>query len=188
MSFDGNGYVEIPYSSSLNLPANNETVMFWVKHNNSSNIFFQDAGWSRRLFGTFWTFTDAGGNYYNLSAAGSGDNKWHLVGYTISGKTINSYVDGKLMQTVTTANNICCTASSSWRFGRLCGGASCDLYYTGLLDDVRIYNKTLETAEIQKHYAEGAAKRGLLENSFSNRNLNQRLPRRWPLGVGSVYR
>ena len=162
LSFDGNDYVEIPYSSSLNLPANNETVMLWVKHNNSSNIFFQNAGWSRRLFGPYWVFTDAGNIYYSLSAAGSNDNKWHLVGYVISGRTINSYVDGKLMQTVTTTNNICCAASSSWRFGRLCGGASCDLYYTGLIDEVRIYSRALETAEIQKHYAEGATKRGLV--------------------------
>lgn len=164
LSFDGNDYVEIPYSSSLNLPADNETVMLWVKHNNSSNIFFQGAGWSRRLFGPYWTFTDAGGIYYNLSAEGSTDNKWHLVGYTISGKTINSYVDGKLMQTVITANNIDSAATSYWRFGRLCGGASCDLYYTGLIDEVRIYSRALTQAEIQKHYAEGAQKRGLAKN------------------------
>jgi len=161
LSFDGNDYIEIPYSASLNLPANNETVLFWVKHNGSSNIFFETSGWSRRLFGNSWVFTDAGGQYYSLSADGSNDGNWHLVGYTISGRTIKSYVDGKQMSEITTQANICC-AATSWWIGRVCGGSSCDLYYIGLVDEVRIYNKALTLAEIQKQYAEGLLKHKVL--------------------------
>ncbi len=159
--FDGNDYVEVPYNKSLELPANNETVMLWVKHNNSSNIFFQRTGWSRRLFGTSWTFTDASNKYYSLSATGNNDNKWHLVGYTISNRTIRSYVDGKLVNTVTASSNICCTATASWWFGRLCGGSSCGIYYKGFIDNIRIYEQALGQAQIQKLYTEKTREHGL---------------------------
>ncbi|MEK7482546.1 MAG: LamG-like jellyroll fold domain-containing protein [Patescibacteria group bacterium] len=157
LSFDGNDYLEIPYSASLGLPANNETVLFWVKHNGSSNMFFESSGWSRRLFGTVWVFTDAGNTYYQLGADGSNDGNWHLVGYTITGRTIKSYVDGKQISEVTTSADVCCTASTWW-VGRVCSGSTCDLYYTGLIDEVRIYTKALTAGEIQKQYAEGAGR------------------------------
>ena len=153
--FNGSSYVEIPYSQSLSLQANNETVSLWIKHNNSNYIFFQHSGWSRRLFRNTWCFTDSNSRYYWPSAANTSDNKWHLVAYTISGKTIKSYVDGKLISKVTTSGDICCKASSYWWIGRLCGGSSCNLFYTGFIDNVRIYSEALTSAQIQTLYAQG---------------------------------
>ena len=35
-------------------------------------------------------------------------------------------------------------------------------YFDGLLDEVRIYNKALSSAEIQQHYAQGAIKHNIV--------------------------
>lgn len=166
-SFDGvDDYVKVPYNSSMNLSGNNETVLLWVKHNNSTNVFIIGrTDWKRRLRGSTLAIIDSGNIFYTLSVAGSNDNRWHLVGYTINGNTISSYVDGKLIQTVTATNSIS-PPPGEWWFGRSCGGSSCDLYYTGLVDNVRVYNKSLTSSEIQKHYAEGRKSHPIVQNNL----------------------
>lgn len=161
LSFDGvDDYVEVPYNSSMNLSGsgNGETVLLWVKHNSSTNVFIIGrTDWKRRLWGSTLTIIDSGNIYYTLSVAGSDDNRWHLVGYTINGNTISSYVDGKLIQAVTATNNIS-PPPGAWWFGRSCSGSSCDFYYTGLIDNIRVYNKALSFSEIQRYYAQGLNK------------------------------
>ncbi|MFH1392540.1 MAG: LamG-like jellyroll fold domain-containing protein [bacterium] len=154
LKVDGNDYAEVPYKSSLYLPGNNETVALWIKHNNSSYMLFQANDWSRRLFNNQWCLIDNNGVYYYPSAAGTNDNKWHFVAYTILNNIVNSYVDGKLVQKITISADIK-PANSYWRIGRVCSGSSCDWYYKGLIDDVRVYNSSLTASEIQKIYVQG---------------------------------
>ncbi len=149
LSFDGNDYVQIPNSPSLNLPGNNESVFLWVKHNNSDFIFFQHANWSRRLFKNYWAFYSP---LTSLMVADLNDNNWHFVGYTIKDTKIDAYLDGKL---VTTATATVTPATSYWWLGRMCSGSSCDNYYTGLIDEVRIYKRALTAYEIKALYAGG---------------------------------
>jgi hypothetical protein len=151
-SFDGSDdYVQVPYSASLNLLGNNETVLLYVKHNSSLYIFFQGNGWSRRLFGVHWTLIDINSVYYEPSVSGANNNQWHLVGYTVSGTNLLSYLDGLPKDTKTLGANIR-DASSYWRFGRSCSGSSCDVYYQGLIDEVRIYKRALSAPEIKAIY------------------------------------
>ncbi len=153
LSFDGSDdYVEIPYNSSLYLDGTNESVILWVKHN-SNYILFQKNGWSRRLFNTYWVLIDIDGTYHYLNVTGSNDNKWHQVAYTYSNGEITSYVDGKLIETESSADLK--PASDFWWLGRLCSGSSCDNYFHGLIDEVRIYNRALSAEEISSHYNAG---------------------------------
>jgi prepilin-type N-terminal cleavage/methylation domain-containing protein len=149
LSFDGNDYVQIKNSPSLNLPGDNESVFLWVKHNNSDYIFFQNNGWSRRLYKNYWAFYSP---LKYLQLPGLNDNNWHFVGYTIMGTKVDAYLDGKLVDTATITVP---PANSYWWIGRVCGGATCESYYTGLVDEVQIYNRALTAYEIKALYAEG---------------------------------
>ncbi|MDD5551731.1 MAG: LamG domain-containing protein [Candidatus Pacebacteria bacterium] len=147
LEFNGNDYIQIPNTPSLTLSGSNESVFLWVKHNNSDYIFFQSNGWSRRLFKNYWAFYSP---FTTFQLGNSHDNNWHLVGYTASGQTIKSYLDGDLLET----KNI--TLSSSigyWWLGRICSGSTCDNYYNGYIDEVRIYNRALTAKEVQQLYA-----------------------------------
>lgn len=70
--------------------------------------------------------------------------EWHHYAYTFDGQTHRLYVDGALANTGTAAPQTAPVASLS--FGRWNGGPA--EYFTGYLDEVRIYTRTLSDAEI----------------------------------------
>ena len=152
LSFDGvDDYVYIPYSLSLNLPRNNESVFLWIKHN-SNYVLFQSSSWNRRLFATVWTFYDASNQHYNVNAGSPNDNTYHFVGYTVVNNTVKTYKDGDFVASASRSVNAVGPASSYWWLGRVCSGSSCSLYYSGLIDEVRIYNRALSDSEIKALY------------------------------------
>ena len=150
LSFDGpssNDYVEIPLSSSLTLSgAGDESISLWVKHDNSTNILFQQNKWSRRLYGNEWTFIDTVSDYY-YPAANTEGGEWHNVAYTKKGDTIKSYVDGIIKDAITLDQDLPPT-SGHWWLGRVCSGWNCNNYFSGLIDDVYIWDKALTQGEI----------------------------------------
>lgn len=81
-------------------------------------------------------------------------NKWHHIVGTYNGSEIKIFVNGK--QSGDTADIT--GASFSLHAGFLHLGEE----HSGFIDEVRIYSKGLTPAQIQKLYAEGARKRGLL--------------------------
>ncbi|MCL4406144.1 MAG: LamG domain-containing protein, partial [Patescibacteria group bacterium] len=152
VQFDGvDDWVEIPYSASLNLSGADETILIWVKHNASGNILFQESGWSRRLGSASWTFYFVGHTSNSITAAVSNDNQYHLVGYTFSNGHLRSYLDGKLIGEKDAVANIE-PAGARWWLGRMCGGSSCTYFYTGIIDDLRIYSRALSSEEIMSLY------------------------------------
>lgn len=152
-----NDYVEIPTISEMD--GSEETVSLWVKHSSPSSdyIVFNDYSWKRRLFSANWNIIDNSNTYYYLPTPGITDGKWHHVAYTLKGTSVKAFVDGKLTGSVTMGNTMPAPASV-WRVGRVCAGASCDLYYAGMVDDFAIYSSALSVAQIEKLYAQGAAK------------------------------
>ena len=81
-------------------------------------------------------------------------NAWHFVGYTYSGNNMTVYYDGRSQTTslaintvmsMTYLNNAAIGEDSPW------GGG----YFSGLIDDVRIYNRALSVGEISAMYAGG---------------------------------
>ena len=155
-SFNGvNSYIQISPSQSLNLPGNSESIFLWVKFTNGNYILFQANAWNRRLFSTSWAFYDANNVFYSVPNGNPNDGNWHLVGYTISGNTVNTYKDGNLVASATRSVNAAGSASSYWWLGRVCSGSSCDLYFNGSIANVQIYNTTLTPQQIQQLYLQG---------------------------------
>src|SRR5699024_4716467 len=93
-----------------------------------------------------------GGNINAWGASVVGLNNWHMVTsvYTYSSGQLSIYVDGVLDTTasgIPTANG---AITAALNIGR---DSSLDEYYLhGTLDDLRIYDRALNTYEIQQLY------------------------------------
>ena len=119
---------------------------------------YSEYGWGGCPAKNFCMVIRSGGAYRTASVfANPADfNKWtHLVG-TYDGNTIKLYVDGNLASSYpyvgsisyVGTTNVCLGSDAD---GPVCDGAS-DTIYEGLLDDVRIYNRTLSPSEVQDLY------------------------------------
>ena len=72
-------------------------------------------------------------------------NAWTHLAYTYDGANMRMYVNGTLVRTVARTGNIT-TSTSPLRIG---GNSAWGEYFTGLIDDVRVYNRALSLAEVQ---------------------------------------
>jgi len=83
------------------------------------------------------------------------DNKWYHGVVVVTGTKQYIYVDGTLETTTTNTYNIG-TAPTHLAIGARANSPS--RYFDGLIDEVKIYNKALSLAEIQKNYKHGKGK------------------------------
>lgn len=74
-------------------------------------------------------------------------NAWHHWAYVFDGKTHSVYLDGKLESSVTVAPQS--VPVTICEFGRYRGVGATSGYFSGSLDDVRIYNRALPEAEVR---------------------------------------
>lgn len=78
---------------------------------------------------------------------GNYKNTWIFTVLTFQGGIPRGYINGNL---VWTGSPVGCQTLSTWQIG------SWDRYFNGQIDNVRIYDRALDTAEIRKLYAEEA--------------------------------
>ena len=142
------GYVSL---GTTNLPAANgtETISAWVKLGSTSGT--QDfvalgdgAGHGVKLGlngGTLAAFTWAGASL--VTGTTPVDGAWHNVVYSYDGTNNRLYVDGLAVPSTTTAHQ---SASTTVAYLGTYDGAS--ELYNGAIDDVRVYNTALSTAQV----------------------------------------
>src|SRR6185436_3944332 len=153
LSFDGvSNWVTVNDSPSLDLTTN-MTIEAWVNPATTS-------GWQSVLYKERPAATDAG-NAWALYASDSSappavyaaidgaSNSWtHLAG-TFDGTSLRLYVNGTLVRTLSLRGRITATAGPL----RIGGNAPSIPYggqfFKGVIDEVRIYNRTLSQSEIQ---------------------------------------
>ncbi len=78
-------------------------------------------------------------------------NVWHNIVTNFDGTNISMYVDGAQVLAPTPPPTPLTTGTN----GMLIGKSYNDDYYPGLVDDVRVYNRTLSTQEISDLYKSG---------------------------------
>lgn len=146
-------YLTVPQESSFDF-TNQMTVNFWMKNNVFDNMYESmvakgASAWAitRNATTRYAAFATISQGVWNFTAPSTivDNNVWHHIAVTYDGVTKKVYVDGvqRSSQAYTAAisqNNIAVT------LGYNLGNSSYD--YTGLLDDVRIYNRALTLAEI----------------------------------------
>jgi hypothetical protein len=158
LRFDGGDFVRIPDSPALE--PQNITVSAWIRASGSpgTNRYIISKGASNcdaASYGLYTTYS-GGLRFYMYDTTGherySGlanqDNvyngKWHHVAGTWDGTTAKLFVDGKLIPGSTDTGGVIDYNMPTTGDGGLGGYlGTCDLYYTGDIDDVAIFSQAL---------------------------------------------
>lgn len=169
LRFDGNDFVRIPDSTSLE--PQNLTISAWVRASASPGIWRQIVGKgangcdaaSYALYtganGGLAFYVNTPGNHWwitgGVDAASIWNGKWHHVAGTFDGSTAKLFVDGKAIDgavQVPDGIDYHLPTSGDTGIGNYLG--SCDLFYTGDIDEVALFSQALP---IDKYYAALAA-------------------------------
>ncbi|OGV59602.1 MAG: hypothetical protein A2X45_05185 [Lentisphaerae bacterium GWF2_50_93] len=153
-AFDGvNDYIDCGNDASLDLTT--FSISCWVNSDHapatglSSYIIGKDSNYA-----SFWdpkpgiTFSSGGTPYSSISTSTFTADKWFHIAATYNQNTLTVYVNGSSSFTIS-ADKVPQTSTNP-----LCIGASSMLsdFFTGSIDDVRIYSRTLAPSEVTKLY------------------------------------
>lgn len=154
-SFGGNGYVNIPSSSTIDFATNDFTVSAWIKSTQGDRVVlgkYSGRGWGLYVYST------AGIDFFGYGSPPNDarkdatplfDGSWHLVTgvYDFSGDslTITSYRDVSAVGTNTVTTGSLANSSAAFQIGTY---ASYNPPFTGQIDDVRIYNRVLSLDDV----------------------------------------
>ncbi|MBD2336607.1 DUF4347 domain-containing protein [Calothrix sp. FACHB-156] len=157
LSFDGvNDYVNIASNPSLNLSAGTFTQSVWIYSQITDNGYhgilgYQPGGSTSERYPGIWVFEQtrihAGfGDGSNWNSFSTGNvlkpNAWNHIVTSFDGTTYKAYVNGQEVNSTTQFAGRKPAATQQLNIGRV------DNYFQGQIDDVRIYNRALSTAEI----------------------------------------
>jgi type II secretory pathway pseudopilin PulG len=178
LKFEGDDYIEVPYSSSLNI-IKEITISVWVKlavdgpdQSEGAGIigktdFTASFGYSYGLLVNY----DAGEFDLEIGAAPFTSyilqsntipvkDKWyHLVG-VFKDKNAKIYINGTLDREDDTGPKEIYPSNFPLKIGSRF--ETIELYFQGVIDEPRIYRKALTSAQIQKLYVEGFKKKKLV--------------------------
>src|SRR3989344_5160372 len=188
LSFDGtDDYVDVGNKSDFNFGTSNFSIAGWVKTSspNTENFISKrtvcdnESFWETQIQGPSPSERgvelsvdqdNLGTNYNNIISSPINDGNWHHFAFTRVGATLTVYIDGKF-DTGTPFGNPkigAGTANISNAGTVLLAKGTCASQFSGSTDDVRVYNRALSVAEIQRLYRIGAtAKFGISNNSGS---------------------
>ncbi|HPK08503.1 MAG TPA: DUF2341 domain-containing protein [Candidatus Woesebacteria bacterium] len=163
LHFDGNNYVQA--GSNMITGSSAFTLQGWFKAGSHSDfglgVSIGNANTSQAAWlgwcgsANLGTSNSIGGGFYGRNyGSGITDNDWHFVSLTFSGGTNGTarlYVDGKVKTTDTYTPDLQATAIM---FGKANTGTS--YWYSGAIDNVKIYNYARSPAQIAWDYNRGA--------------------------------
>jgi len=151
-------YVSVANNTPLNLTTQ-VSISAWIKTSSNDGLVFVKgltSSWGYYLVvdtnnkANIGLVTD--GTQKNLASTASvADGKWHHIVGTYNGTTQTVYVDG--VGNSQTVSGSIRTNSDISTIGVFNGGASSK--FTGLIDDVRIYNRALSVGEVSQLYKYG---------------------------------
>lgn len=155
LSFDGaNDKVDVPHAAAFNL-GSGMTLEAWVRPSSLSGwrtaiLKERPGGLSYALYASDGSrptgFVNTGsGDRDATGSAGLPVNAWSHLAATYDGGTLRLYVDGAQVATRAVSAGI---ASSTGAL-RIGGNAVWGEWFSGLIDEVRIYNRALTAAQIQ---------------------------------------
>jgi hypothetical protein len=153
-----------------NFGASDFTIEFWVKSTSAEN---QDILSKRPICGhsSFWHVAmdevpyleidgdDAGTGYGGVTATTPiNDGEFHHVAFVRQGTTLRVHVDGALNNSATLgALAVISNAAPVIAGWSPCQPSGTTHYFSGLLDELALYNRALSAVEIQRIYAAGSS-------------------------------
>ena len=180
LSFDGvDDYINCGNKPSLNPLSGNITIEMWLRldsdpncdgNNNYRRVFNKASAYrlileQGRKF-TWDAYTAGGTQRYYGSGSKIPIGLWTFITLTYDSSTSESkiYFDGEEISGTYWSNGSGRINSNGNSFYINTSSIACPAgngNFHGLIDEVRIYETALSVAEIQKHYAEGAARHGV---------------------------
>lgn len=154
---------------------NNEIVSFnvWVKTDDQTfsiisgankvddNEFLiyahEDGGHDSYIELFFHEDASLGLNGHQLTNALINDDKWYMLSLVVTKEMSYVYVDGKLIDTLTYASSYAFDIEGLWLGGDqdvVDGGWQTPQQFGGIMDDIRIYNRVINEAEIEALFNE----------------------------------
>lgn len=142
----------------------NATISLWAYPTSSTvNNYLFDSGTTSNQFNLIWYPANAtykgfaghfgSGSTWATSPAVAAINTWHHVVITSNGTNTKLYVDGKQLSSVAMDT---ATTPTIWKIG----STSSSNYFSGKIDDVRVYNYGLTAQQVQTLYTGGAVRFG----------------------------
>lgn len=181
MPFDLSGYIEVPYTPSLNPSGGQITIEAWIKPNeNNRNETILGNGW----IDSYWFGLDGNGQlrFTPYGQAGLVDSigviqpgVWNHVAVTYDGTTRSYYINGLLdSQTTAMPGNIAPGSSQFLGIGFDSDDTFVPNYFGGLIDNVRIWNVVRSEAQIKNNMfaSFGSPQPGLLAEWHLDGNAN----------------
>ena len=152
--FDGDDYVDTGFTDNLG----NWTVGCWAKSPAAPAAAAASGPLHREAnFQINWNHTDVkfraavglkAGTTWQAASFGTleADTWYHLAG-TYDGEDLKAYVNGKLITTNSAPTGAAANETASLKLGKHAKSAQ---YFTGTIDDARVYNGVLSQKEIQR--------------------------------------
>ena len=182
VKFDGvDDSIVVSHREDFNFATKNHTISLWI------NTIYKNTGKTQHILthltggvpGQGYTFYGTTTIYFQERATDgekilvhkTNYNDWHL--YTaianVSSKTIKLYLDGGNPQEITYAGDLINSNNNFYL-----SGSGSSYFFSGILDDVRIYNAALSTSQIKQEYIAGLNSL-LANNNISKEEYDQRL-------------
>lgn len=190
LAFSGNGWVSVPYASSLSTTDFTVSLMFNAKAGFNTFCLLRSGGVSADLyrgyeltsvnnhtdFG-FWVFdgSDSYGTGSCLTPIGNWQqNTWYNLTFTQSGTNSRLYLNGVVIGANTNSTPYAPAQNNDIYIGANIDSA----FFTGIICDVRFYNRGLSATEVQQLYGHEinstSGSSTAVELSFSNLILGRK--------------
>jgi prepilin-type N-terminal cleavage/methylation domain-containing protein len=167
LNFNGNQYVDLGNGSMFNL-TNAITISAWIKTTVGTNQIIVGKNYLSSYYlnmGSMGCSFFTNGSYVASKNTLLNDYKWHNIIAVYDNGKKKIYIDGSLMGEGTGSIVI---DNSNLMIGR---SGNVDLRFTGLIDNVRIYEKGLMAREIEKIYADNLKTFYFTEKIKDNKSL-----------------
>ena len=174
-TLDGTNFIQVANSSSLAL-AKEYTITFWLKTPTAQTGVIVAKGDTALRTGVVQVYVRSTVPRVQTVAASVGnaidgaftswatspyDSAWHHVCIVRDNATCNGYMDGVLVEAGSLTNNYSINGSDPLYIGKRKDNGADQLFYSGSLDEVRIYNRALTAAEVKQLYRMGAIPKGI---------------------------
>ncbi len=161
-SFNGSSYILVPNSTSLSSPSSSITIAFWA-------ITSVWSVWFGVNYGSVLSKSNSATTcHYRVSLIGTGIsgiinnkiwdyfigtndlNKWDFFVVTMNNNTLNYYKNGVLIGQNSSPSTFSLSTNNPLYIGKDDPGFTD--YYTGKIDDIRIYNRAISYSEVVTLY------------------------------------
>ncbi|MDQ3970395.1 MAG: PKD domain-containing protein, partial [Thermoproteota archaeon] len=170
-TLSGSNYTDVPSSSSLQLTRMSVASWFKTTTNHADTSFIvnkgghgsetpgQNINYGIHMTGsetiTAMIETQSGVDHAATSTSAYNDGQWHYAVMTYDGTTVRLYIDGAQVASKSTAGAVPDnTGTQPVRVGA--NSRAADRFFTGNVDEVRVWNRALTSTEVSNAYNSGA--------------------------------